>query len=327
MMKLSIFAYKTKPKIIAIVVFILTLIAISHYLFFNYQTSLMVSQANAVDRNYKVIMWKDIENLMNISIDSAQMMASDTAKDIVEDIESEYSDLSELEREFNSGNYNSPKFNRIIMKNIRGKYMYDIKTQKNSMFIISRTGILFDENVGKIETTSRDFDTEARLHFNTDLAYNSLEMIVTERNNTLIYYEPEAPEELSNHVTTTYPSRENLRAVYEKEGLSGLRGYEILVPAYITDDGDVFGTPDIEDNGKVNKNHKLIVVQRFNLYDVLQKLHYDEDLKQSLHNEECKGLENIIEFYSLSYVSIVVLDIIALMFLILYATKAKDETT
>lgn len=34
---------------------------------------------------------------------------------------------------------------------------------------------------------------------------------------------------------------EQLKSVYVKEGITGLRNYQFLVPIYITDTGDIFG--------------------------------------------------------------------------------------
>ena len=324
-MKLTIFSYSMKPKMMAAVVILLSLTAIFHYLFFDHQFKLMEAQAVIMENDHDRLMWKDVESIIDMSIAAARTRATDTAGEIVTDVNDQYSDLSVLEAEFNSGNYHSPKFTEIVVKNLKGKYLYDIQNPRNSMFILSKAGILFDDNVEKIKTTSRDIETEVNMHFNTELAYHALDTLITKKTDALLYYEPNAPEEVPNHFTASYPSRDNIRAVFEKEGIKGLQGYEILVPAYITDDGDVFGTPDIGDNGSVNLNHKLIVVQRFSIYDILQKLHYDESAKESLYQNRRSGMLNIMEFCTLSYMSILILNLIAISFLIIYATNTKQK--
>ena len=50
----------------------------------------------------------------------------------------------------------------------------------------------------------------------------------------------------------------------------GLKNYQIWIPVYITDTGDIFGQSDVV-KGVKQPTHKIIVVQEFNLYDQLKK--------------------------------------------------------
>lgn len=58
--------------------------------------------------------------------------------------------------------------------------------------------------------------------------------------------------------------------VYKEEGLEGLKSYEILAPVYITKNGDIFGTKDVNTMGHKIENYKIIVIQRINMYDALE---------------------------------------------------------
>ena len=52
----------------------------------------------------------------------------------------------------------------------------------------------------------------------------------------------------------------------------GLRNYQFLTPAYITETGDIFGQPEIS-HGVKNETHTFIFVQEFNLYDQIKENH------------------------------------------------------
>ena len=66
---------------------------------------------------------------------------------------------------------------------------------------------------------------------------------------------------------------DELRSVFVSEGVDGLAGYEFLQAAYIEPKADMFGVPDIANNGLRLNNNKFIVVQGFNLKDVLETYH------------------------------------------------------
>jgi hypothetical protein len=112
-------------------------------------------------------------------------------------------------------------------------------------------GVIADMNVLKFNQVQRSFTDEMNTHYNPELGFASLENIILKKSDSLVFYEPNYP--ISNgHQIVKYPSMDQLRQVFYKEGLDGLKNYTFLVPVYITDDGDLFGNPDISSDGKVN---------------------------------------------------------------------------
>ena len=150
--------------------------------------------------------------------------------------------------------------------------------------------------------------------------YNALDSLFANNTNNLIFYEPRNPTDVEGHMLIDTPSKHALRDVFMKEGLDGLYGYTFLVPAYVTEDGDVFGTPDISADGTKNFNHKFIVVQRYNIYDIMQNNDHRLIIGERAYKESRNGLIEILQFSAISYTAIALLDIIALLLLILYAT-------
>ena len=328
---MSIFSAKIKQKTMAGIVAILVFISIFHFLFYNNISSMMTGQINMMKESNDEFLWGDINDIIDLTTTEARIRARNCAENIIKDIHEEYSDVNVLKQEFDTGNYHSDKFIGIISKNISGRYMYDIHNTRNSMFVVSRYNIIYDENVDGFKSVYRDFDTEVKMHYNSNLAYSSLCALAAKHEDSILYYEPTYPDRVENHTVAPYPSKEILRDIFIKEGIEGLKGYEILVPAYITEDGDVFGTPDISPTGEVEENHKLIVVQRFSIYDILANTGFGNGLKSNMHNHLIHHMEHVQTIYGISYVAIVTLNSFALVLLIIYGTgngnKKEEEET
>jgi hypothetical protein len=59
---------------------------------------------------------------------------------------------------------------------------------------------------------------------------------------------------------------------YRINGTQCLSNYILLVPSYITKDGDIFGTSDYDATGGKQNNHKLYVIQQINISDAIKSL-------------------------------------------------------
>ena len=88
-----------------------------------------------------------------------------------------------------------------------------------------------------------------------------------------------------DHMMISEITYDNLKQVFMKEGLKGLRNYQFFAPAYITETGDIFGNKDII-AGVSQPTHKLVVIQFFNLYD--QFMHIDADFDDPVVYKEIR---------------------------------------
>lgn len=317
----SIYKKKFDSKAqMGIIMILLILIGVTHFWFYNHQRDLIKSDLENLDKEFKENAWLDIESVIRLGKKAARKHATEVASGIIEDIYATYPDPSVLKDELDRVGYGSPEFIKIIHKNISGKYLFDIKNRNNDIFVISRQGIVLDMDVDKLEKGTRNFTDEATLHFNPTLMYRALDNLILHKDNTLIFYEPEDPL-VKDHIIVTSPSKDALKEVYMTEGLEGLKGYNILVPAYITDDGDVFGVPDVAPDGTKNKNHKIIVVQSFSIYDVMQSLGGYTQYKEKSFMYARKGMADSMNCSSAAYLGAMILDAVAILFLLFYATE------
>lgn len=302
------------------------LITIFHYALYYYQNDTLDNRLKAATETFQANRWKDVENIINISTITARASAVDVSNHIVRAIDLEYPDINELREEFDSGNYTSPKFIKIILNSIEGEYLFGIHSHNNDIFVMNKSGIIADMNVEKFDKVQRGIKDEINTHFNPTLAFNSLEAIILKKNpDALVFYEPNYPT-YENHTIIMYPSMDQVREVYYREGLEGLKNYTFLVPAYITDNGDLFGNTDIGSDGLVNMTHKIIVVQRFNVYDIIKNSFETQvEAKEKLYNDMVAQINETKHFYTFAFVAMLLLDIILILVFLIHTTGTLPE--
>lgn len=205
--------------------------------------------------------------MINETQRKAKMHADDAAQKIQEEI-FEKCDLDELKTALSNNDYNE-EFETIIRSNIEGNYFSDVHNWRNDMFMIGRNKIIADYNrnvaeEGPYESVDEFVNTFA----NVPLSKSAYKRLLMQDNTGLIIAEKEKSND-PNHKMYTYLDKEHLKELYFNEGLKGFETYSFLVPSYITPYGDIFGHPDII-QGKKTNNHKLIVVQMFNICDQIE---------------------------------------------------------
>ena len=320
------------PVYVIILILIFIAIGISRYIFFNIEKDIHNSQMKELEEVNVNVTWSLIYGTIREASLAAQSNTYYISTRIVNDIYKEYPNLEELKRDLDNDMYLETRLPQIIIKNISNKYLFNIRNNNNDIFVITNNGVAVDMNLDGTDTVYRSFDDEANRHFNYKLAYQAFQRLTEHKDYSIIYYEIDKPENMENHEIIVSPSYDALFDVYSKEGINGLKGYDVLVPTYITDDGDIFGTPDINEHGKRIKNHKLIVVQRFNIYDVLMHIH-EKDLK--LNEENMNSMKdkliNAMQVRTIIYTFIMLIDLIGLMLLVFYMSfllkhnKRNDE--
>ena len=155
----------------------------------------------------------------------------------------------------------------------------DVDNKNNKLFVSTVDHILWinTNSINSVDnslTCWKDFKTYKYNKVLADKAYNAIKD--TNSNNKYIFWQiAESPTKITNM------DIDSIYKIYKENGLEGLKSYEMLIPMYITDDGDIFGTSDYNPLGQKNNNYKIIIVQRINLYNALHE-----------YSTEFKDLEN-----------------------------------
>ena len=216
-------------------------------------------------------------NIVNILENDAYNIVSKTAENIENDMMNNIS-LDDLREELDQNNYFH--LSTIIEPYISNKYLNGVEKDGNTMFVATYKGIICDfsyTNSGRLRAHNnnisyrkwKDFISDS---FNKDLAMNAIKQIKNKSTDLIVfqYTNPCIDDmEIMDRIDV-----DDLYNIYTTYGLKGLKSFELLVPAYITEDGDIFGQKDIVQGVRYN-NYKIIVIQRINLYDQITALYSD----------------------------------------------------
>lgn len=199
------------------------------------------------------------------------LIQANAVKDSIESrLLQEYNgDLSRLKDDLTS-DYDNRAF-EIMNEQITDKYL-NVQNDNNDMFIISNKRIVADRSLNTSYSIigKRTLDDEAKKHTSSSLCKESTKLILTKYNGYIFWKFLPDTIEISPEDQLVYPSLDGLKALYNKYGVKALDPYGFLVPAYIKKNTDMFGEDDIT-NGIKSDNHKIIVVQEFNISNALEK--------------------------------------------------------
>ena len=296
--------------------------------------------------NIKYIKATQIENTERFKIDEfnkiylyVNMLKNQAQEDIdaisdkIEyDIMKAYPDLSVLKSELENKDYSN--IYPILVSNSKDKFFGGIENGNNDVFISTLYNIITDFSYNSStfsdSTEFRTWEDMIESQYNKELAKHSIKEIINKSRDLILL------ERISNtnskHIKIDEPTYENLLEVYLTEGLEGLRNYTVLVPAYITETGDIFGTEDFYAGNRI-KNYKFIVIQEFSIYDQI-KAHYpelfnDNNIIEKL-NDDAKIMNNVYGLgvaFIISYITSIIVMMSIFNNYILPSKKEDDYNT
>lgn len=305
-----------------LILVILAFVSVFHFILFNTEMDVLKNRLEENHRTHMLTKWRVVKTLLIDTDRMARLSAKNVAFKINDDIEDAYGDKNILKQELDENPMQpSARLNSILLNSIKHQYFLDIDNYDNSVTVISRKHILADINPAKIMSLNHSLDDDYRFYGNNrELYQQAITQLMSQQHaHQIIFYEPYKNMN-PKHVMLKDMRIDSLEHVFMTEGLEGLRSYIFLAPAYITEHGDIFGTPDYDENGFTD-NHKLIVVQRFSVVDVIDKLHpsiisaIDQDEKSAE-----KEIKNEMTFKAISYLAIACVNIFALICMIFFVS-------
>ena len=284
---------------------VIALISVSYQTYYDIQSTKAQYQSNIVKvENRK---WDLIENTITENIDKSKIQTNYIKRYIISNIYLSYNNnFNRLYLDL-VNRRNSSIF--YIFNNAISNVYLNNDSENNRVYIADKTGILADKGfIASSNKDSRDWTTEINSKPNTTLAKNSIDIILSEQNSLAIWQSASVIPNLENN-SIDYPSINELKKMYEKYGYNAFKNYNILVPSYITKDGDIFGVPDVNEHGIKNDNNKIIIIQEFNIYDCISTHkgmldNYDISIIQYKYNEQQQIHEKILEYIFISIILI-----------------------
>lgn len=236
--------------------------------------------------------WDMIKNIISENEVKARLNATCVKQRITYDLLREYSgNMIQLHNDLITKS-DSPAF-KIFSADINDVYI-NRDTENNRVFIANKDGILADKGFVSSTKASRDWNSEIKAKFNPDLTSKAVSMILT-KNKETIYWMPDTVEK-DTSTQISEPSLKALKQTYETYGLDELKKYDILVPVYITNDGDIFGNSDVDIHGLKVDNDKIIVIQEFSIYDAIALHKGDIDKYDAQLSEAVTAMDGLISY-------------------------------
>ena len=212
------------------------------------------------------VLWTSLETLLL----EAEKEVTQVAKDIEEDILAlPQVELDRLQEDMSNDTLNHT-LHEILNSNIKNENLNGINNHMNGIVVMTIDGYIEDFNYYRANTTNdsnvRKWELAIDSSYNKDLEVDAINKLLNRNSGIIALESYNLAKDNNDHLMIKELTYNTLLEVFLKEGVDGLRNYQIFVPYYITDIGDIFGEPDIIHGTKVD-NNKLIVVQEFNLYD------------------------------------------------------------
>lgn len=265
--------FKNKNKmsnLITLFVYFITMICILFLLNF------IITDANKVQIN--IVNNISNDNIKNFTafFEKINIEANTNIKNVSSNIENaikrEY-DLDKLKKELDNNNYSN--LSHLIFPYISNIYLNDINTDGNSLFVATSKGIICDcafsyMNNIKYKCNNHKYRTWQNFidsSYNKELSKNAIDNLIN-KNYDIIFCQYKKPTTNFN-IDYSKITSDNIAEYYNKYGADIFKDVDMLVPTYITNNGDIFGQNDT-DQGIRYDNYKLIVIQRINLYEQIK---------------------------------------------------------
>ena len=266
MCKLSKLKFSTRKKIVSTLsVLIMILLIMSGV---NEFSNFLNNQAN-FNKNIDTIneeSKKYIYALIYDAQDKNKILLENKALNLQNIILNEYSDNSLLENDIKNPTDNS-KLSKIFDKELHNK----------NIIVGSMNKILWNRTYGEYSTDLKDdYTLEDVIYktYNQELSREAIDTILklnSQKNDFIIWKSGKSNIEISNN---NIDELLNELQKYNYD-INELKGYDILIPVYITEDGDILGVKDVDMIGRYNDNCKMVLVQKLNLYDILSPNKYN----------------------------------------------------
>ena len=174
-------------------------------------------------------------------------------------------DLEGLDKDIDNPTSNS-RLTKVFNESL-GDFYINQDTTVNRPIVLSMKCLLWGNSLSydKAPDEVLSIETLLRLQGNSKLNKEAIETILRNDNSKYIFWENK------NHGNLKVMDIDKLIDIYSKDGLSSMKNYELLVPVYITKDGDIFGIKDTDGLGHKVDNYKMVIVQRINIYDLLKE--------------------------------------------------------
>jgi hypothetical protein len=210
----------------------------------------------ATTKNLSELEFSVIKSTIRDEVYKAQVQTKLVAEIITKDLLTGYDgNLERIKQDFDTLDPTLPLY-KILNEDIQNRFI-NKDTMNNKILITSKTRIM---STSFSYSTVYERGDDIFKFYGKDKENTSLVNILNKKDTYAII----------NASGNDINDMSELSDIYAQQGISGLKKYYLLVPAYITESGDMLGVSDINPLGEIQINDKLIVIQQISIYDALQ---------------------------------------------------------
>lgn len=251
-----------------IIIVIVTMFSYLQYINYKYTMNRydeLLESSKQTETNY-------IKSIFSEEIKFTNDIMEIKSKNIQDSLIEEYGyDLNGLKYDIDNPSTDS-KLTKVFDEEFEDFYINkDSKT--NKPFVLSEQSLLWGRSLS-YDNAKNDYisiNELIELQNNNKLNETSIKCILNNNLSKYVFWQNEMGEPSS----LTSMDIDKLIDIYYNEGLESMKNYELLIPTYITSDGDIFGNKDTDGIGHKVLNYKIIIIQRINIYDILKDYTYE----------------------------------------------------
>lgn len=288
--------FKLPLRLIPIAVFCIMSTAAINILIANVSYTTVKNSLEETASIHRQEIWNEIEDVIETGYYTSKLNSKIIALNLENSIVKQYDNLDDLKSQFETENF-SEKFHQILQANllrddvsnrlVADRYLTIIGTSKYVLTTFSNDDT---SNIRQMDSTKvvtwDDISNRTPVPSMTKEAINQ----VINKSSGVIFTKT-SEESDSNNINIPI-KLEALKEVYDRGGLEALYDYSIVAPAYITENGDIFGTGD-RTYLHQNHNNKLMIIQFIGLEPLLND--YTDYLAEKIKNNDMSE-ENIEDY-------------------------------
>lgn len=266
----------TPLNVIPVTIFALLLMAAMNIYVTKLDNDSLLSFRDRLDKQSQERSWDEISSLISLADMAVKQNSKFVASNLEASILRKYPNLDVLKEEFDRGKLGLD-FHEVLKSTLDTKEDSQTLLNPPSYFTVVglENGVLafFSSQYADIPSSSSimSWDKFIQNKPNPELSKKAIKSVLSKDPGLIFWQNYNSPngdlEKLDKMDLST------LKKAYELYGIEGLRYYSILSPSYITDSGDIFQTDDRTYLHK-NKNYKLIILQSFNIAELLEKYNH-----------------------------------------------------
>lgn len=236
-----------------------------------YETNNLRETNAVIEERQQEVKWKIVEGVIEDGYKLARKDAANSALEIEYALRYNYPNLSDLEEQFNKGQY-SLEFNNILRDIVltdRSDLQMNVTligTREHLISMFSKT----DDHLLSMVDSSEQVSWASLVETNANPRLTEFALNAILNKHSGIIYTANSVSKSGTIEKIPYSSMKELKQIFLTEGIDELRNITLLAPAYITETGDIFGIDD-KTFLKSNDNHKMIVIKTVDVGDLLDQ--------------------------------------------------------